>query len=103
MTDNSSPNFTDSRSLDSGSKSDRKISTSSAAALGAGASLAIGFTDWFFQCYSGGDWTFAPPNQQLIEMGAPIMVLPAGLWISRVMSLIGDIVINSLQRDADKK
>ena len=34
-----------------GSRADRKITTTSAAATGAGASLAIGFTDWFFQCY----------------------------------------------------
>lgn len=83
-----------------GSASDRKISTANAAATGAGASLTIGFADWFFQCFQGGHWHWAVPNQQLIEMAAPLLLLPIGLWIARVLSLIGDIITNHLQKDA---
>lgn len=83
-----------------GTKADRKVSTASVVGAGAGASLAIGFTDWFFQCYQGGHWVWVAPNQQLIEMAAPIVLLPIGLWFARVVSLIGDIITNRLQKDA---
>lgn len=86
-----------------GSRADRRITTTSAAATGAGASLAIGFTDWFFQCYQHGHFVFVAPGQQLIEMGAPLVVLPVGLWGMKVLGLIGEIITNHLQRDADNK
>lgn len=86
-----------------GSPADRRMSTASAAATGAGASLAIGLTDWFFTCYQHGQFVFAAPSQQLIEMGAPLVVLPAGLWVARVLGLIGQIITNYLEKDAGDK
>ncbi len=83
-----------------GDKSERKISTANAAATGAGAALTIGFSDWFLQCMVHGHWTWVMPNQQLIEMAAPIVLLPIGLWLSKVLGLIGTIITNHLQRDA---
>ena len=85
-----------------GTVSDRKFSTAQAAASGAGAALCIGFSDWFFQCAQGNHWVWIVPNQQLIEMGAPILLLPVALWIARVFTLIGTIITNRLQKDADK-
>lgn len=83
-----------------GSKDDRKVSTANAAATGAGASLAIGAADLMIQCYQGGHFHWVAPNQQLVEMAAPILLLPVGLWLARVLSLIGTIITNRLQRDA---
>lgn len=85
-----------------GTAADRKMSTANATATGAGFGLTIGFADWFFQCFSTGHWHYVAPNQQLIEIAAPIMLLPVGLWVGRVLSLIGDIITNHLQKDAGK-
>lgn len=84
----------------SGSSADRKMTQTQAFATGAGASLAIGAADWFFQCTQGG-WHWVVPNQQMIEMGAPLVLLPLGLWVAKVLSLIGTIITNKLQKDAD--
>ena len=84
-----------------GSPADRKIKTANALATGAGASLTIGLADWFFSGYDKtGHWHMIVPNQQLIEMAAPLIILPAGLWVARVLSLIGDIITNHLEKDA---
>lgn len=87
----------------SGSRSDRKMSTASATATGAAAGLTIGLADWLFlQCFATGHFHWIPPSKDLIEVAAPILLLPVGLWFGRVLSLIGDIITNRLQRDAGK-
>lgn len=90
----------DSRIDRSGSASDRKPSAANATALGAAASLAIGIGDWLFiQSFNGGHFHYVPPTQTLIEMAGPIVLLPVGLWMAQVISLIGDIIINKLKKD----
>lgn len=84
----------------SGSASDRKMSTVNAVANGAAAGLTIGLSDWFFlQCFSTGHFQWVSPSKDLIEVAAPILILPLGLWFGRVFSLIGDIIVNRLQKD----
>lgn len=85
-----------------GTPSDRKMSTANATATGAAAGLTIGVADWIFlQCLSTGHWHWVSPSKDLIEVAAPIMLLPIGLWVARVLSLIGDIITNRLQKDAN--
>lgn len=91
----------DTRNRSEGSAADRKLTTQTVAAGGAGASLAIGFTQWFFQCTATGTWHWVAPSQDMIWMGAPLIILPVGLWVSNVLSLIGTIIVNRLRRDAD--
>ena len=82
-----------------GSAADRKTTTGNAINYGAMLGLATGLGDWFFlQCYTGGHWHYVPPSQTLIEMAAPIILLPVGLWVANVLSIIGDIITNKLKR-----
>lgn len=84
-----------------GTAADRKISTVNALANGAAAGVTIGIADWFFlQCFSTGHFHWVAPSKDLIEVAAPILILPLGLWFGRVLSLIGTIITNRLQRDA---
>lgn len=84
-----------------GSPDDRKMSTAGAVSTGAAAGLVIGLCDWvFLQCYTNGHWHFAPPSASLIEVGAPILILPLGLWLGKVFELIGKIITNRLEKDA---
>lgn len=95
------PQASDARARD-GSPSDRKISTANAAATGAAAGLTIGIADWvFLQCLSTGHWHWVVPSKDLIEVAAPIILLPVGLWLAKVLSLIGDIITDHLQKDAN--
>lgn len=86
-----------------GDKTDRKMSTTTAAATGAGAALTIGFVDWLAESMRGGQWHWFVPNQQLLEMAAPILLLPVGLWFARVLSLVGEIITNHLQKEAGEE
>lgn len=81
-----------------GSPSDRKMSTAAATATGAAGGLAIGFVDWIVRCFQAGH--IIAPDQSFIEIAAPIIVLPMGLWVGRVFSLIGTIITNRLEKDA---
>lgn len=84
-----------------GTASDRKMSTLSALSTGAAAGVTIGLSDWFFlQCFTTGHFHWVSPSKDLIEVAAPILILPLGLWMGRVLSLIGTIITNRLQKDA---
>lgn len=84
-----------------GTAADRKTSTINATATGAAAGLTIGFADWFFlQCFTTGHFHWVSPSKDLLEVAAPILILPLGLWFGRVLSLIGTIITNRLQKDA---
>lgn len=86
---------------DTGSPSDRRMSTANALATGAGVGLTIGMCDWLIlQCFAGGQFHWVAPSQNLIEVGAPILVLPVALWFGRVVTLIGQIILDHLQKDA---
>lgn len=93
--------MSDDSSSRSGSAADRKITTTNAVATGAAGGLTIGFCDWLFlQCMIGGHFHFVAPSQQLIEVAAPILVLPIVLWFGNIVSLIGRIITNRLAKDA---
>ena len=92
----------DKRIRDTGSPSDRKMSTANAVALGSGAGLALGFIDALTACYKTGHYVFVMPDQQFLEMASLSLLLPVGLWVGKVFSLIGQIVINRLQKDEGK-
>lgn len=82
-----------------GSAADRKTKTSDATKYGALIALVTGMGDWMFlQCYTGGHWHYVPPTQTLIEMAAPLILLPVALWFSNVFSIIGDIITNRLKK-----
>jgi hypothetical protein len=83
-----------------GSASDRKISTGTATAAGAASGFCIGMCDWLTQCMASGHWHWVAPSQSMIEVGAPIIVLPVALWLGRVLSLVGEIITNHLQKDS---
>ena len=87
---------------DAGSPADRKMSTANALALGSGAGLALGFIDALGACYKTGHFVFVMPDQQFLEMASLSIILPIGLWIGKVFSLIGQLVINRLQKDEGK-
>lgn len=84
-----------------GTAADRKTSTITALSTGAAAGVTIGLADWFFlECFSTGHFHWISPSKALIEVASPILILPLGLWLGRVLSLIGTIITNRLQRDA---
>lgn len=83
-----------------GSAADRKMSPAGATAYGAILGLVTGSADWLIlNCYAGGQWHYVPPSQQLIEVAAPIVFLPAALWFGQVFSIIGDIIIRKLRKN----
>lgn len=82
-----------------GSPDDRKPSPKVSITMGAMLALATGFADWvFLQCYTGGQWHYVPPSQTLIEMAGPIILAPLLFYVVQVFSLIGDIIINRLEK-----
>lgn len=98
----------DARTRD-GSPDDRKPSTANAVSYGALLGLVTGAADWLIlDCYAGGHWAgghwagghwhYVPPSQQLIEVAAPIVFLPAALWMGQAFSVIADIIMRRLKR-----
>lgn len=82
-----------------GTAADRKTNTSNATAYGAAIGLTIGAADWLIlQCFAGGQWHWVAPSTNLIEVAAPIILLPCGVWMGKVISILGDIIIRKLQR-----
>lgn len=94
----SDPNPDQRGNSDTGSAADRKPTTKNVTAYGAALSLTIGTADWLVQCSAGG-WHWVAPSQTWIEMAAPIILLPVGLWFTQVFSLVGDIIISKLRKD----
>lgn len=85
----------------SGSKFDRKPNPVNSMALGGGLALAIGLSDWLLLvCYKSGVFVYVPPSQQLIEMAGPILLLPLGHYLFRILSAIGRIILNPLEKAA---
>lgn len=84
-----------------GSRDDRKFATKDALALGGVLGLLTGGADWLIlQCFATGQFHWVLPSKDLVEGVAYIILLPVGLWLGKFFTLIGDIIMNRLQRDA---
>lgn len=80
---------------------DRRPNPVNSVALGGGVALAVGMSDWLILgCYKTGHFVWVAPSQQLIEMAGPILLLPFGHYIIRLLSALGRIVLNPLEKAA---
>jgi hypothetical protein len=83
-----------------GSAVDRKPSPTNAVASGAGIGLVIALTDYAIKSYTGGHWHYVIPDDALIELASPIIILPFAQFCLRVFQLIGRIITNHLEKEA---
>lgn len=79
-----------------GTAADRKMPLTTSLSTGAAVGAVIGLSDWLLQCYATGNFQYVAPPKALVEVVAPLTLLPVIHFGARVATLLARKILDAL-------